>query len=218
MAMERIEGETLRTWATSEPSLERRIEAVLDLSEGLNAVHRVGLLHRDVKPANVMVDRDGRVRLMDFGLARQRVEDERSAQRTPGSAERISSPAGTPGFIAPEVLDGARPTERSDQFSFAVTALAILEDAPARVLAVLERARATDPRSRWPRMDTLIRALERAARVRRRRGWMVPAAAVVAVLGGGAVLVSSAEDAPAPCLRRERAKMAVDAKLFPDRS
>lgn len=199
MAMERIEGQTLGVWAAGEATWKRRVEAVLDVAEGLNAVHRVGLLHRDVKPANVMVDRDGRVRLMDFGLAREHVESTRSVDPLAGA---VTNPAGTPGFIAPEILAGSRPTERSDQYSFAVTALAVLADAPARVRQVLERGRAVDAGSRWPRMDELTRALERSARTRRRGRWIVPVAAVAAL--AGAVAVSTAGTAPpSPCVRRQ---------------
>jgi serine/threonine protein kinase len=75
VAMEFVEGETLKDWARShapgEPDRMRRaLELLLHAGRGLAAAHAAGLVHRDVKPGNILVGRDGRVRVADFGLAR----------------------------------------------------------------------------------------------------------------------------------------------------
>lgn len=79
------------------------------LAAGLAAAHRAGILHRDLKPANVMIDSAGNVRILDFGIA--------AALDDPRSLRRLS---GTPGFVAPEVLDGQLPSERSDLYGWAL--------------------------------------------------------------------------------------------------
>jgi serine/threonine protein kinase len=74
LAMEYVDGETLRQWLSAKPPPSRRaiLDAFIDAGEGLAAAHRAGLVPRDFKPDNVMVGRDGRVRVLDFGLARRR--------------------------------------------------------------------------------------------------------------------------------------------------
>src|SRR4051794_37484059 len=76
IAMELVEGTTLATWMTAEPRTWREIVALfVQAGRGLAAAHTVGLVHRDFKPANVLVGRDGRPRVGDFGLARARIVD-----------------------------------------------------------------------------------------------------------------------------------------------
>jgi len=71
IAMELVDGQTVRRWiSTAAPSPERVVEVYLGAARGLAAAHRAGLVHRDFKPDNVMLSKDGRVRVVDFGLAR----------------------------------------------------------------------------------------------------------------------------------------------------
>jgi tetratricopeptide (TPR) repeat protein/predicted Ser/Thr protein kinase len=70
IAMEFVEGQTLTAWLASQPGRREIISAFVAAGEGLSAAHRAGLVHRDFKPDNCMVGRDGRVRVLDFGLAR----------------------------------------------------------------------------------------------------------------------------------------------------
>jgi eukaryotic-like serine/threonine-protein kinase len=92
----------LRTDATQVPAylqagaLERLRGATLQLTCGLEAIHRAGKLHRDIKPSNVLIDRSARVVILDFGLA------------TELAGEHAASFVGTPSYIAPEVIDGVR--------------------------------------------------------------------------------------------------------------
>ncbi len=82
------------------------------LADALDAVHLHGLVHRDVKPANVMISRRGEVKLMDFGILRDPMATELT---------QAGGVMGTPAYVAPEVLEGAPASERSDLWSLGVT-------------------------------------------------------------------------------------------------
>jgi eukaryotic-like serine/threonine-protein kinase len=102
--MEWVDGETLATEiarrkAAGQPIPVRRgLRIIAEACRGLAAVHKVGIVHRDVKPTNLMLSKDGRVVLIDFGLVRM-----------PDGAGPGGAPVGTPRYMAPEL---ARPTER----------------------------------------------------------------------------------------------------------
>ena len=83
-----------------------------ELAQGVACLHAAGMVHCDIKPANVMLGTDGRVVLLDFGLASQR-------HRPPGPGEP-SSVAGTPAYMAPEQAEGRPATEASDWYAFGV--------------------------------------------------------------------------------------------------
>src|SRR6185436_4260439 len=70
VAMELIDGTTLRRWADPPRDAAELLEVLLGAAEGLAAAHAAGIVHRDVKPENVLITRDGRVVVTDFGLAR----------------------------------------------------------------------------------------------------------------------------------------------------
>jgi tetratricopeptide (TPR) repeat protein/tRNA A-37 threonylcarbamoyl transferase component Bud32 len=146
LAMEFIDGQTLGDWlrgappgargrpgaATDRPA-PRSWQAVLDVfaaaGRGLAAAHAVGLVHRDFKPDNVLIGRDGRVLVTDFGLARpaagktdafSAVGEIPSLQVLTASLTQTGALVGTPAYMAPEQLLGTRPSPRTDQFSFCV--------------------------------------------------------------------------------------------------
>ena len=134
LAMEFVEGQTLSEWLTAEPRSWRAIRDVFAAAgEGLLAAHEAGLVHRDFKPQNVMVGRDGTVRVMDFGLASDTTgsADAATTLQLVGSSAQPTSQTialtrtgallGTPLYMAPEQFLG-RPTDaRADQFAFCVT-------------------------------------------------------------------------------------------------
>ncbi len=114
LALEHVEGETLRSWLDRAPRSPAEIRGMfLQAARGLQAIHEAGLVHRDVKPENLLLGRDGRVRVADLGLA-----------ITAGSAG--SAPAretlrpGTPGYMPLEQHRGEPLDARADQFSLAV--------------------------------------------------------------------------------------------------
>jgi tetratricopeptide (TPR) repeat protein len=127
VAMELIEGETLRRWmARGGPRPWREVTAAfVQAGRGLAAAHRAELVHRDFKPENAMIDGHGRVRVLDFGLARMAGMGPPSSlvarilhAGAPGP--QTSMIAGTPPYMAPEQHLGLPCDARSDQFSFCV--------------------------------------------------------------------------------------------------
>lgn len=108
--MELIDGPTLREvlGARGRCSIEEALAIFGQFLRGLEAVHRAGIIHRDIKPGNLMLDGSGRVRLMDFGLAR-RVDRRRFTL--------AGSVLGTPEYMSPEQAQGKTADERSDLYS-----------------------------------------------------------------------------------------------------
>jgi len=112
LALEHVEGETLRTWLDRAPRTSAEIRGMfLQAARGLQAIHEAGLVHRDVKPENLLVGRDGRLRVADLGLA-----------VTTGSAAAAPETLrpGTPGYMPLEQHRGESLDARADQFSLAV--------------------------------------------------------------------------------------------------
>jgi len=127
IVMEFVEGQTLRGWlAGAERSLEAILTVFRAIGEGLAAIHEAGLVHRDVKPDNVMVDGQGRVMVMDLGIVHGRPEPlEPSLASSEGESLSLSTRTGamlgTPFYMAPEQFTGQGISARSDQYSFCVS-------------------------------------------------------------------------------------------------
>ena len=133
VAMEYVQGVTLSDWLRERRSWQEIVAVVGAAGRGLAAAHRAGLVHRDFKPSNVLIGNDGRVRVVDFGLARS-VEDV-SGEQPPAppdgatDTERRQLPqvtrndhvVGTPSYMAPEQEANDAFDERADQYSFGVT-------------------------------------------------------------------------------------------------
>ncbi len=121
LVSEFLEGQTLREKLESGPlPVRRAIEYGLGIAQGLAAAHEKGIVHRDLKPENVFVTRDGRVKVLDFGLAKL-VTPEKSHE----TVVTLMSPAtlpgmvmGTVGYMSPEQVRGEPSDARSDIFSF----------------------------------------------------------------------------------------------------
>ncbi|MCA9704695.1 MAG: serine/threonine protein kinase, partial [Myxococcales bacterium] len=128
VAMELVRGATLREWlATRSPSPRQVLTAFVDAGRGLAAAHEAGLLHRDFKPANVLVSADGRVQVTDFGIAKARSDTpgEHLEREPPGPWEQpweqVTDPGlvmGTPRYMAPEQHAGVPLTPAADQYAF----------------------------------------------------------------------------------------------------
>ena len=184
IAMELVEGTSLRL-LLGDPAtaLELRLRWVHDLACALAAAHRAGIVHRDIKPDNVMVARDGRVRLLDFGVAKwdgARIElvDAPAAAGAFGTQE--GQVIGTSGYMAPEQLDGGLVDARTDQFAWGVVAhetisgehpfeglgfdpppllSELIPALPFGVAAVVAKALALEPSLRFVDMDEIVAAL-----------------------------------------------------------
>jgi tetratricopeptide (TPR) repeat protein/predicted Ser/Thr protein kinase len=186
IAMEYVEGSTLTQWCKAPRTWKQVLDTLVRAGEGLAAAHEGRLVHRDFKPDNVMVGRDGRVRVMDFGLARGQVADAGEVESTlPGGRAKEDAPpdpgvtrgtgvVGTPAYMSPEQHRGDAVDARTDQFSFCVTLWEALygqrpfagEQLPALVMNVLGGIVREPPSDRGV-PSWLRRAIERGLRVDR---------------------------------------------------
>jgi serine/threonine-protein kinase len=151
IAMEYVDGQPLTAYlGDAFIPAERRMGWLVDVAKGLGAAHARGLLHRDMKPANVMVSRDGIAKVVDFGLAKREVLPKVGPAVAPSTVTLWgSSPTppneadprvplvsfqtaagfaiGTPAYMAPEQLDTSETIDaRADQFAWALTAYALM--------------------------------------------------------------------------------------------
>jgi tetratricopeptide (TPR) repeat protein/predicted Ser/Thr protein kinase len=225
IAMELVDGETLATWVRGRGAHEI-LAAYRQAGLGLAHAHRSGVVHRDFKPHNVMIGRDGRVRVLDFGLAAM-VGAPASAASASGPGEStLSARGGTLGYMSPEQLLEQPSTPKSDQFAFCVAlwealtgsrpfvgdspaeiAMATLEGRPQRrsrldlaIERALRRGLAREPSERYSDIDALLAALA-PLRPRWRRG-------AIATMGVACCAWWAWPSAPA-C---ERTAMAFDAR------
>ena len=223
LAMELIDGPSLDQWLRDSKRDWREIVKVfIDAGRGLEAAHHAGIVHRDFKPANVLIGPDGRARVTDFGLSRPDV-----SKATPGTDSmeltREGSLMGTPAYMSPEQLDGQVADVRSDQFSFCVALAEALtghrpfpgrslealrasmrrEKPPQlelksrRVKQVLLKGMSIVPGQRFPSMAALLAQLDAALRPAATKPTLVGIAVAVALAVFGFSTVSSRRE-PAP--------------------
>ncbi len=178
IAMELVPGRTLRQWSASTRTWQQVVDCFLEAGEGLSAAHEAGIIHGDVKPGNILVGNDQRVRVTDFGLA------------SLGSEKEAVPLCGTEAYLSPEQRAGAPADQRSDQYAFAVSLHEALfgslpgqpptrkSGAPASVRRVLERGLAEKPGARFASMRALLTKLQSA----RRAVWRFVAAALATVV------------------------------------
>ena len=192
IASEFVDGHTLRDEMTAarRPSAPEVGRTARDLAEALAAAHKSGLVHRDLKPENIMRARDGRLKILDFGLARfdhQTLDPARPGATQPGVM------LGTPAYMAPEQINAAAVDARADIFAFGIvmyeyacgvhpfegsTPLAIVArvlDSDARPIAarcpdlspglaeVISRCLRKSPEQRYGSASELVAALEAAS-------------------------------------------------------
>jgi serine/threonine protein kinase len=136
LVMRYVGGTDLHKLLRAEGSLDpsRAAQLVAQVAAALDAAHAAGLVHRDVKPANVLLAEDGRIILTDFGIA---------ALDGDPALTRTGALVGSPGFIAPERLDGEPGGPASDLWSLGATLYVALTGAPAYEGSAAQRVRAT---------------------------------------------------------------------------
>jgi tetratricopeptide (TPR) repeat protein len=192
--MELVEARTVRQWLRDAPRSWREVlDAFVQAGTGLVAAHAAGLVHGDIKPENLLVGQDGRVRVTDFGLARTTAPG-KSSEDMPRVA------GGTPAYMAPEQFtDGGRADVRSDQFSFCAALFEGLygerpfagetmaeltqevragrvrpvprgASVPSWLHRVVLRGLEVDPARRHASLEALLAALKNDPALRRRRG------------------------------------------------
>ena len=181
-AMEFIEGETLSDYLRRRGRLpqEEALRLASQVLSALHAIHRLGITHRDIKASNIMIDRDGRAVLMDFGLMKDRSQE---------GLTTVGAVLGTPEYMSPEQAEGAEVTPLSDIYSFGVliyemlagrlpflgtSVIAVLKahleepppnlakirpDIPAGLVRIVHRALAKKPQDRYPSLAYMARDL-----------------------------------------------------------
>jgi tRNA A-37 threonylcarbamoyl transferase component Bud32/WD40 repeat protein len=123
LVMELLEGETLRESLRGGPLPPRRaLDVALQVANGLAAAHEKGIVHRDLKPENVFITKDGRVKVLDFGLSKLTRLAEGSAGLTATPTQSLLTEAGavfgTASYMSPEQVRGEPLDHRSDVFAF----------------------------------------------------------------------------------------------------
>jgi TonB family protein len=183
IVMEYVNGKTLGALigAGTPMSLARRLQLIEDMCRGLEHAHKAGIIHRDVKPANIMVDAEGTLKILDFGIAKL------------GHAghTQISALVGTPKYMSPEQIAGKAVTRRSDIFSVGLVVYEMLACRPAydvgntyvvmdailhrdpiplaqcvpdldpRIIRIVEKAIEKDPDRRYQDLSQMRRDVER---------------------------------------------------------
>ncbi len=189
IVMEYVPGENLAELMSGEPMKpERAISIVKQVAAALDHAHDAGVIHRDVKPANILISPDGKAKLVDLGIA---TVSERTQITAAGTV------LGTPSYMAPEQLEGGRLTRAVDVYALAAVAFELLSgrkarsgrtpveiahqvaaqptpdlrqawpDAPPAAIAALEQAMARDPRERPASAGRLAGSIENALRAAR---------------------------------------------------
>ncbi len=213
LSMEFVDGTALSTLDARVLGWRRIVATYRQAAAGLSAAHAVGIVHRDFKPANAVLGVDGRVRVLDFGLATDAALHDDAGHRFTATRG-----AGTPRYMAPEQYRGGPIDARTDQFSFCAALWESLYGAPAysaetldglataklhppglpsratiplRLHRILCRGLAARPEDRFVSMRALDKAL---ARLLRRRRQVLGGATI-----GTVVLAAGLSLAPTPC-------------------
>ncbi len=223
IVFEHVAGENLKAVIVREGPLpvDRALDLAAQIARALSFAHGLGIVHRDVKPHNVLLDGSGTAKVTDFGIARALDSDE--------ALTATGTVLGTGQYLSPEQANGERGDERSDQYSLGVVTYELLTgrvpysgdnlmavamrhvrdpvpsvralrpDVPERVDALIARAMAKRPEDRFGSMDTLAAALEScSAEVEANVGAKRDQATGVIPPPGPPAPVASTEAVPAP--------------------
>jgi serine/threonine protein kinase len=216
IAMEYVQGRSLREWMAQPQPLAQRIEFLRQAALGLAAAHAIGLVHRDFKPANAIVGDDGRLRIVDFGLATAPLSDTTLPEHIGTAMSRLTQTGaqlGTPAYMAPELLRGEPPSPASDQFALCCVGWELMfgrhpfegrerDDPPsvprdASVPRALGQAlsRGLSPHAKDRDLQQVIAACVPVTRRRRSRVWLAGVSSLM-IVGGVALAVFGARPAP----------------------
>jgi eukaryotic-like serine/threonine-protein kinase len=208
LAMELVRGRSMTAWLAERRDWREVVAMFRGIGAGLAAAHAAGIIHRDIKPGNLLVGDDGRGRVADFGIA------------LPEEHAHTSSLTGTPLYMAPERRLGTPADARADQYAFCVVLYEALHgrlpfgddavaaadapdapppnvaDVPAWLHAAVARGLARDPDARFPSMTELVDALSPP---RRTALWVVGGALGVGAIATAAVLIGRESAAADRC-------------------
>ena len=183
-----IDGGSLSQWITDHRirDLEQVFDIAIQMAWGLHAAHVCGVIHQDVKPANVLMTRDGVAKITDFGLSRTQRREIHSRQALIPGPHLVSTAGMTPAYCSPEQAVGDRLSHKTDIWSWAVSVIELLagrmtwtlgvvapavldslrssrsrfaESIPNRLLEILEQALQFNPDDRWSGFDAVSDAL-----------------------------------------------------------
>jgi serine/threonine-protein kinase len=188
VSMDLVEGQTLRDWIGIESiSFETQLAWLIQIASALRAAHKAGIVHRDIKPDNVMISKEGEARVLDFGLAKALTSFEGVDVGAPTEhgvdtfRTQEGRVSGTPAYMAPEQLAGGPASPAWDQYAWGVLACELLSGkhpriagllnvsgrvkpeslahVPGAVAEVVSRAMAPLVEERFPSMDAVLSAL-----------------------------------------------------------
>jgi serine/threonine protein kinase/Tfp pilus assembly protein PilF len=192
LVTEFVDGGTLAAWARAEHRTWRQVvELLVGVADALATAHEASILHRDIKPDNILVARNGYAKLADFGLAKMTASAVDATRSAAASPTRHGVILGTIGYISPEQARGAQLDARSDIFSFGIVLYEMLsgrrpftgetdvhvieavlretprpldDDIPQALRGIVEKALEKDPADRYQSMRDLVVDLRRLTR------------------------------------------------------
>jgi eukaryotic-like serine/threonine-protein kinase len=194
LVTEFVDGGTLKTWALSDSRTWRQsVELLVGVADGLAVAHAAGIVHRDIKPDNILISKNGYGKLADFGLAKlfEGIDSATTADTIAAARTQPGMIVGTIAYMSPEQASGKPADARSDIFSFGVVLYEVLagrqpfagasdlevlqrvqhqpaeplgEEIPPALRMVVEKALEKDPAERYQSMRDMVVDLRRVAR------------------------------------------------------
>ena len=215
LAMELVEGKNLRTFVGDRSiTIEQKIRWICDVGRALAAAHRRGLVHRDVKPDNVMVRDDGSIKVLDFGIARRaQAPIDPNAPTVAGAVETLTGDGvvvGTPMYMSPEQMRGEPVDHRTDQFAWGVLAFELLvgrlpwgpPSQGVRLVAAMLSEDAPRLTTFDPSISANVEAAVARALSRKRDDRFVTMAEAIAIIDGSSASMPPRTTMPTPVGRR----------------